>query len=93
MKDMTYENFMIEVEQDNSGINSLILEQASDTSEKLTELECKLNNITCYIIKMEGDVEHSSYTKDAQEIFNVYYDEQYDELYRLLFNQLKILDE
>lgn len=93
MDDMTFEEFMDEVDKaEDIGINSLILSQASDTAEKLTEQECKLSSIECYVIEMEGDVEISSYTEEAQDIFNIYYDEQYDELYRLLYNQLKLLD-
>lgn len=72
-------------------INSRILEQASDTAEKLTELECKLNGITCYVVEMEGDTEVSSYTDEAQDIFNTYYDQQVDELYSLLNRQLEII--
>ncbi len=73
-------------------INSRILEQASETAEKLTELECKLNNITCYVTEMEGETEVSSYTEEAQDIFNIFYDEQVDELYSLLNRQLEIIE-
>jgi hypothetical protein len=73
-------------------INSRIMEQASDTAEKLTELECKLNGIECYVVEMEGETEVSSYTEEAQEIFNTYYDEQKTELYNLLNSQLEIIE-
>lgn len=73
-------------------INSRIMEQASDTAEKLTELECKLNGITCYVVEMEGDTEVSSYTEEAQDIFNIHYDQQVDELYNLLNEQLEIIE-
>ncbi len=63
-------------------INTLIMEYASDISEQLTELECKLNNIECYII--EDNI--SSYTDEAQDIFNIYYDEHFDTLYNLIIN-------
>lgn len=68
-------------------INTLILEQASDTAEKLTELECKLNNIECWVYGGGGQ----SFTDEAQDIFNIYYDEQCEELYNLLNAQLKEL--
>jgi hypothetical protein len=72
-------------------INSLIMEQASDTAEKLTELECKLLGIECYKVEIEDDTEVSSYTEEAQDIFDVYYDEQMTELYNLLNTQLKTI--
>lgn len=72
-------------------INSLIMVQASDTAEKLTELECRLNGIECYVVEMEGETEVTSYTEEAQDIFNVYYDEQKTELYNLLNSQLEII--
>ena len=72
-------------------VNSLIMEQASDTAEKLTELECKLLNIECYNIEIEDGTEVSSYTEEAQDIFDVHYDEQKTELYNLLNAQLKTL--
>ena len=73
-------------------INSRIMEQASDTAEKLTELQCKLIGIQCYVIEMEGETEVSSYTEEAQDIFDVYYDEQKTELYNLLNSQLEIIE-
>ena len=72
-------------------INSLIMEVASDFSEKLTELECKLNGIECYVVEIEGETEVSSYTEEAQDIFNTYYDEQKTELYNLLNSQLEMI--
>lgn len=68
-------------------INSLIMEQASDIAEQLTELECQLHNIECYI-ETENE---SSYTEAAQDIFNIYYDKQVDDLYKLFNLQLKEL--
>lgn len=67
-------------------INSLILEQASDIAEQLTELECKLNNIECYIV----DGNESSYANEAQDIFNIYYDEQISKLFKLIKNVLEL---
>ena len=61
-------------------INALVMEHASDTAEQLTELECKLNGIECYIV--EGN--ESSYTDEAQDIFNIYYDDEFDKLYTLI---------
>lgn len=69
-------------------INSLILEQASETSEKLTVLECKLNNIQCWV----ETGEESHFTEEAQNIFNVYYDQQCEELYSLFNAQLEVLN-
>mgnify|MGYP003646190099 CR=1 FL=1 len=89
-KQFNNEALIVSLEHDK--INSMILEQASDVSEKLTELECKLNDITCYVVVMEDKTECTSYTEEAQDIFNIYYDEQVDELYKLLNNQLKIID-
>ena len=74
-----------------SNINSLIMVQASDTAEKLTLLECNLHGIECYVVEMEGETEVSSYTEEAQDIFNAYYDEQKTELYNLLNIQLEII--
>lgn len=65
-------------------IHSRILEQASDTAEKLTELECKVNDIKCWNSEMEGKVEVLTFTDEAQDIFNEYYDQQVSELYCLL---------
>lgn len=78
------------VEQNN--INSLIMSQASDTAEKLTELDCKIAGIECYVVEMEGETEVSSYTEEAQDIFDVHYDEQMTELYNLLNAQLKVME-
>jgi len=74
-------------------INSSVMEQASDTAEKLTELECKLNSITCWITERDGlgDTEVSRFSEEAQDIFNEYYDEQMTELYGLLNYQLEII--
>jgi hypothetical protein len=69
-------------------INSLIMEQASDTAEKLTELECEKNGIECWT----GDEQEMMFTEQAQEIFDVYYDKQLNELYSLLNAQLKVID-
>ena len=62
-------------------VNALIMEHASDTAEQLTELECKLNGIECYVWDTD-DI--SSFTDEAQDIFNIYYDDEFDKLYTLL---------
>lgn len=77
-------------------INSIIMEQASDNAERLTELECKVNALQCYTTVLEKvakgeDVEVSSFTNEAQDIFNIIYDKQMNELYDLLNLQLKII--
>lgn len=81
-----------EVETDEQHqIHSTIMSQACDIAEKMTELECKLNGIECYVVGMEGETEVSTYTDEAQDIFNIYYDEQMTELYSLLNHQLEII--
>ena len=72
-------------------ISTLIMEQASDTADKLTELECETLGIQCYIKEINGETEILTYTEEAQDIFNVHYDEQTQELYNLLNTQLKII--
>jgi hypothetical protein len=72
-------------------INSLILEQASDVAEKLTELECSVNNIECYNTVNVDGIDISSFTDEAQDIFNIYYDEQISSLYELLNSQIKLI--
>ena len=72
-------------------VNSIVLSLASDNAEKLTDLECELNDITCYVIEIEGGVEVQSYTEEAQDIFNIHYDDQVDELYNFLNQALKII--
>lgn len=72
-------------------VNTLILEQATDIAEKLTSLECRLADIKEYDGVMVNGIEEVSYTKEAQEIFNVHYDYQVMELYTLLKAQLKLI--
>jgi len=72
-------------------INSLILEQASDTADKLTELECKKLGIDCWVPDIEEKDSTFKLSEEAQEIFEVYYNEQCDELYNLLNLQLKVI--
>jgi len=68
-------------------INSLIMEQASEIAEKLTELDCRIWGRQCYTETIDGVV----FTDRAQDIFNDYYDEQMSQLYKLINNQLKLI--
>lgn len=72
-------------------MHDTIISQAADIAEKLTELECKANGVECYVSEMEGETEVLSYTEEAQEIFNTYYDQYTEELYNLLNTQIKLL--
>jgi hypothetical protein len=87
-----FDNETLKPTLEHDKINSTILEQASDTAEKLTSLECKLNGITECIHSVDNGVECSTYTEEAQDIFNIFYDEQVEELYNLLNRQLKIIE-
>jgi len=73
-------------------INSLIMSKACDIAERLTELECKLAGIQCDVVEMDGGVECFRYTNEAQDIFNIHYDEITTELYDLLNEQLKNIE-
>jgi len=68
-------------------INSLIMEQASNTAEHLTEMQCGNLDTKCWIQTADG----IAFTEYAQEIFNDYYDEQMSQLYKLINNQLKLI--
>jgi hypothetical protein len=72
-------------------INTLILEKASDIAEKLTELECSVNNIECYNTVNVDGIDVYPFTDEAQDIFNIYYDEQISSLYELLNSQIKLI--
>ena len=73
-------------------INSLIMEKADDIASNLTQLECVLNNIKCFNTTLEGDTEVMTFTEEAQDIFDVYYDQYTTELYDLLNRQLSALE-
>jgi len=73
-------------------VNSRVLEQASDTAEKLTALECKFLDIVEFNYTTENDVIIETYTEEAQDIFNIYYDDQVDELYSFLNGVQKIIE-
>ncbi len=70
-------------------LHSLIMSEADDNAEKLTELECKVIGIKCYNVEMDGETEVKSYTDEAEEIFFIYYGEQITSLYKLFNAQLK----
>lgn len=72
-------------------IHSRILEESCDIAEKLTELECKVMGIKCYNKTMEGEVECSTFTEEAQDIFNIHQEDTQTDLYSLLNRQLKII--
>ena len=61
-----------------------------DFAEVLTERDCKLSNIVCYHQEVENGTTVLSYTEEAQDIFNEYYDAEIDRLYYLFNNCLKI---
>lgn len=86
---MKYEAHKLETIQQQE-MNSLLLERASDISEALTKLTCEKNNIKCY---NEGDNTCMTYTDEAQEIFNAYYDHYTEELYKLANSIVKIDNE
>jgi hypothetical protein len=73
-------------------INSLIMEKADDIATSLTELECKLNDIKCYDESVEDGVMLYTFTEEAQDIFDVYYDQYTSELYELLNQQLHAIE-
>lgn len=67
-------------------VNSRIMEVAGDYADELTERDCHLDNIECY----EEDETGLSFTEEAQEIFNEYYDSKIDELYALVNSCIKV---
>ena len=73
-------------------INSLIMEKADDIATSLTELECKLNKIKCYDESVEDGVMLYTFTEEAQDIFDVHYDQYKTELYELLNQQLHAIE-
>jgi hypothetical protein len=72
-------------------IHSRILEESCDIAEKLTELECMVMGIECYVVTMEGETECRTYTEEAQDIFNIHQEDHQTDLYSLLNRQLKII--
>ena len=87
-----FDEFELELGVDQA-INSVILDKASDIAEQLTILECKLNDIKCYNSAKENDVEVLSFTDEAQEIFDIHYNQYTTELYALLNTQITIITE
>lgn len=53
-------------------IGPLILELAGDIAEQLTERDCKITNTECWV---EDENNELYFTDDAQDMFNIYYDE------------------
>lgn len=62
-------------------VNSIIMEVASDLASTLTEKECEKRGIKC--LTFSGDEEASTYTDEAQDIFNDFYDDKMDEVYAI----------
>ena len=71
-------------------INSLIIEFASDIASDLTILECEKEGIVCDIPD-EDNPDSTKYSDEAQDIFNIHYDDIVDRLYELLNLQLKVI--
>lgn len=71
-------------------IESLILERSSDVAEQLTELECKNLNIYCYNEVSENEF---IFTEEAQEIFNIYYDEEIEKQTNIINTIFNLLNE
>ena len=66
-------------------INVSVIEYAKSVAKMVTELECKLSDIECYKKKysvVEGN--EPLFTDEAQNIFNIYYEEQYNKLNSLV---------
>jgi hypothetical protein len=66
-------------------VNSLIMEIASDIASEKVSLNFGLDQ---YLHEKNG----TTYTDEAQEVFNQYYDEEMDRLYSLV-NEIKKLEE
>lgn len=71
-------------------IHYLIMEFASDFSQKITEQECEINDIVCCQEESEGNTAVETYTEDAQEIFNHHYDNMTEALYSLVNKAIDI---
>jgi hypothetical protein len=81
MKKLKYSQDDINTDEQHSA-NSIIMEIACDMAQALTEEECKESDIEVYLIENEGEEdEESSYTEEAQDIFNEHYDQKMDEVY------------
>ena len=65
------------------GVNSAIMEQASETAASLTELQCEIGKTPCWISDGAGG---KRFSEEAQEIHNNHYDRQMVELYGLVNN-------
>jgi len=70
-----------------NNVNSIIMEKACDIAGEITEKECEIQGIECFI---EEDDE-TSYTEEAQDIFNEHYDKQMASLYKLVNDVLSVI--
>jgi hypothetical protein len=68
-------------------VNALLMEEASDKADRLVHNDMKDNEI--YVVN--GIFADSSYTETAQELFNQYYDDELNNLYRIV-NMIKELE-
>ena len=73
-------------------VNSVIMEQASEIAGELTEQICEKKGIKCFVY---GE-DQTSYTDEAQDIFNRLYDEKMEEFYefanRIVYAAEKTID-
>ena len=68
-------------------MNSLIMDYTSDFAEILTEKECIINNIDCWL---NDGVNEPCFSEEAQDIFNYHYDEFTENIYKLINEAIKI---
>ena len=68
-------------------VNSVLMEEASDRANRLVHNNMKDTDI--YVLN--GIFSDSSYTETAQELFNQYYDDELNSLYRII-NMIKELE-
>lgn len=62
-------------------IKSIVMEQASEISAQLTELECREQNIEEFEETEDEQDTMTEYADEAQDIYNRNYDQQMDSLY------------
>lgn len=74
-------------------VNSLIMEKASDIAGELTEQACKIKGVACFTEPDEDNDGMTSYTEEAQDMFNSFYDTKMDELYELVNGVQAIVEE
>lgn len=66
-------------------IKILVMERTKEIVLNITEMECYFNDIYCYI---NGD----SLTDEAKEIFDYYYNEEYEKQLEFVKNIINIID-